>query len=382
MTSIRYAVLAVSSAIAFGPPAQAADPIEVIAPFNLTGAASVLDVASYNGSALAIELINKGGGIDGREVVLVAVDTETDENLIGQKVGDALSAHPDAVAGIGYSYSTEALDAGKLFQAAGLPFISPGATDPAVPAEVGDMMFYAAYGDDAQAAAMALFVHEKLGLDTVAVWIDERRTYTRTIGRFFLESFKNLGGTVALAQSDKDPAGFADFLTKVKTVTPAPKAVYAATFPSDGPDMIKMARAAGVDLPLLSADGWDEEGVAAASKAEDLDGIYFTTHRFIGVDTPAMSAFIDDYTKKYGEAPPSAFAPLGFDSVNLLADAIRRAGSTDPQAIRAALAATTDFEGVVGKIAYTPGDRVPKKPVAVIAVDDGSESLQWVVTPD
>ncbi|MCP4308640.1 MAG: ABC transporter substrate-binding protein, partial [bacterium] len=74
--------------------------------------------------------------------------------------------------------------------------------------------------------------------------------------------------------------------------------------------------------------------------------------------------------------------PLGFDSVNLLADAIRRAGSTDPGDVQAALAATTDFEGVVGKIAYAPGNRVPKKPVAVIAVDNGKESLEWVGTPD
>ncbi|MCP4380403.1 MAG: ABC transporter substrate-binding protein, partial [Hyphomicrobiales bacterium] len=252
-------------------------------------------------------------------------------------------------------YSTEALDAGKLFQAAGLPFISPGATDPAVPAEVGDMMFYAAYGDDAQAAAMALFARNKLDFDAVAVWIDERRTYTKTIGRFFQDSFKTLGGTVALVQSDDSADGFADFLTKIESLTPAPQAIYAATFPSDGPDMIKTARDAGVGLPLLSADGWDEDTIVAASKAESLGDIYFTTHRFIGVDTPAMSAFVEAYTSKYGEAPPSAFAPLGFDSVNLLADAIRRAGSTDPGDVQAALAATTDFEGVVGKIAYAPG---------------------------
>ncbi|MCP4383721.1 MAG: ABC transporter substrate-binding protein, partial [Hyphomicrobiales bacterium] len=146
---ISRAAIAAFFTIAFGPLAQASEPIEIIAPFNLTGAASVLDAASYNGAALAVDLINQQGGIDGRHVVLVAVDTETDESVISSRIGEALSAHPGAIAGIGYSYSTEALDAGKLFQAAGLPFISPGATDPAVPAEVGDMMFYAAYGDDA-----------------------------------------------------------------------------------------------------------------------------------------------------------------------------------------------------------------------------------------
>lgn len=380
MTSVRrflHAAAAVA-ALSLAGPAAAAEPLQIIAAFDLTGGSAVLDLPSYNGALLAAEAINARGGIDGRTVELIPVDTESRPETVAAKVEAALAAHPDAIAGIGYSYSTEALDAGRVFQAKGLPFVSPGATDPSVPTEVGDFMFYAAYGDDAQAAAMAAFTRDQLGLDRAAVWIDSRDLYTRTVGADFGASFTAGGGTVALARSDDDLAGYATFLDAVKAAAPPVGALYVASMPDAAPDLISRMRAAGVAVPLLSGDGWDADTIVALSKAEGLAGIYFTTHRFLGVDTPAMAAFVADYAKRFGSAPPNAFAPLGFDTVNLIADAIDRAGSTDPRAIRDALAGTTAFPGIVGPIGYAPGVRVPKKEVAVIEIANGVETLRWV----
>jgi branched-chain amino acid transport system substrate-binding protein len=96
------------------------------------------------------------------------------------------------------------------------------------------------------------------------------------------------------------------------------------------------------------------------AKSNGIKNIVFTTHLFLGVDTPGMKEFSEAYKQKVGSPPPNAFAPLGFDSVNLLATAIERAGSIQPDAVRSALANTRDFEGLVGKIAYSPGKRVPE----------------------
>ena len=169
-------------------------PIVVIAPFDLTGDEASLDVAAANGALLAANQINEAGGIDGRDISLFMIDTKSDPKNVGPSVEAALAQHPDAVAGIGYTYSGEALIAGKVFQAKGLPFISPGATDPRVPAEVGDDMFYAAYGDNAQALAMARFMREELKIERVAIWIDNSRLYPRTIGEDFERSLKNSVG--------------------------------------------------------------------------------------------------------------------------------------------------------------------------------------------
>jgi branched-chain amino acid transport system substrate-binding protein len=359
--------------------APAADqPIKIIAAFNLTGGSAVLDAPSYDGAVLAAEIINRDGGVLGRPLELVPVDTESKADSVAAKVEAALAAHPDAIAGIGYSYSTEALNAGQVFQAKGLPFVSPGATDPIVPAEVGDNMFYAAYGDDAQAAAMASFVRNELKLDQAAVWIEDTDLYPRTIGADFPKSFEARGGKIVLNQSDDSADGFDDFIGKLRTVSPTAQAVYVASMPDTAPDLIAAARAAGITVPLLSGDGWDADTVVAKSKEASLRDIYFTTHNFLGVDTPAMEAFVRDYTDRFGEPPPNAFAPLGYDTVNLIADAMRRAGSADPAAVRGELAATTNFPGIVGPISYEPGVRVPKKEVSVIEVADGEKSLRWV----
>ena len=290
----------------------------------------------------------------------------------------ALAASPDAVAGIGYSYSTETLPAGEVFQAHGLPFVSPGATDPAIPPEVGDFLFYAAYGDDVQAAAMAAFARGQLKLDRVAVWVDESRDYTRTVGRDFAQSFEALGGEIVLTETDTGATGFGAFVNKLGSSESTAQAAYLASSPDEAPAVIGAVRAAGIAMPLLSGDGWDADTVVALSKEDALGGIYFTTHRFLGVDTPEMKAFVAAYAARFGADPPNAFAPLGYDTVGLLADAIRRAQSVEPAAIRDALAATRDYPGVVGVIGYAPGVRVPKKAVAVIAVDNGVQTLRWV----
>ena len=147
--------------------------------------------------------------------------------------------------------------------------------------------------------------------------------------------------------------------------------------PRSAISLIKQVRDAGVDVPLLSGDGWDDEAIVESSKRNGIKNIVFTTHLFLGVDTPGMKVFSEAYKQKFGSPPTNAFAPLGFDSVNLLATAIERAGSIQPDAVRSALANTRDFEGLVGKIAYSLGKRVPNKAVAVIKIDDGVETPVW-----
>ena len=360
---------------------QAAEPIIVIASFNMTGPEAVLDAPCYRGAELAVEKLNAAGGLLGRPIELIGVDTASDVGSAASKVASALKSRPTAVAGIGFNDSTYALDAGRVFQKAGVPFITPGATAPDLPKRVGDDLFLAAYGDDAQALVMAKYARNELKLQRVALWIDKSRVYTRTVGGFFDKFFRQLGGTVAKRTYTADVTDFRDFIAAYKTANPKPEAIYAASMPRSAVPLIEQVRAAGIDVPLLSGDGWDDEEIVVASKRQDIKGIFFTTHRFLGVDTPGMRAFVKAYTRKFGAPPPNAFAPLGFDTVNLLADAIERAGSTTPEAIRAALANTRDFQGVVGKIAYAPGSRVPKKAVSVIRIDNGVETPVWTWTP-
>jgi branched-chain amino acid transport system substrate-binding protein len=361
--------------------AQSAEPIVVIAPFNLTGPDAVLDAPCYKGAELAVEGLNAAGGVLGRPIRLVPVDTASDVSSTANKVDSVFKRYPNAIAGIGFTDSTYALVAGRVFQKAGIPFITPGATAPDLPQEVGNDMFLAAYGDDAQALVMAQYAWNELKLRHLTLWIDDSRVYTRAVGNFFDNFFRQLGGTVDKRTYTVGAPDFGDFIAAYKAADPKLGGIYAASLPGSAVPLIEQVRDAGINVPLLSADGWDDGEIVAASKRKGIKGIYFTTHRFLGVDTPGMKAFVNAYAQKFGAAPPNAFAPLGFDSMNLLAAAIERATTTNPEAIRTALAETRDFQGLVGKIAYAPGKRIPDKAVSVVRIDDGAETLVWTWTP-
>jgi branched-chain amino acid transport system substrate-binding protein len=383
MSGIRSVFVAMIGvlAIAIGGPVRAADPIVVIAAFNITGPENVLDAPSYNGAVVAVEELNNRGGVLGRPIRLVLVDTASNDKTTAAKMTAALAQNPTAVAGLGFSYSTYARNAGQAFQSAGLPFVTSGATAPDLPQQVGDGMFLAAYGDDAQARAMADYAYNQLNLRHIAVWVNEGRIFTRTVGRYFDEAFRALGGTVDRRGYADGKSDFQDYIAFFKAAETKPQAIYAASRPRTAVTLIEQVRTTEIGVPLLSADGWDDHDLFAASKANGFADILFTTHLFVGVETPAMIAFVDAYTQKFGSAPPNAFAPLGFDTVNLIADAIDRAGSADPADIRDALAETRGFEGVVGKIAYAPGKHVPEKAVSVIRIDNGVKSPVWTWEP-
>jgi branched-chain amino acid transport system substrate-binding protein len=327
--------------------AQAAEPITVLAPFNLTGPQAVLGAPCYKGAELAVEKLNAAGGVLGRPIELIPIDTASEVSRTTRELESALERYPNATAGIGYTDSTYALDAGRAFQKAGIPFITPGATAPDLPHQVGSGMFLAAYGDDAQALAMAKYAWNELKLRHVALWVDESSVYTRTVGGFFEEFFRNLGGTVDRRNFAGGVTDFGDWIAAFKKAEPKPQAIYVASMPRSAVSLIEQVRDAGVDVPLLSGDGWDDEEIVEASKGNGIKNIVFTTHLFLGVDTPGMHEFSEAYKLKFGSPPPNAFAPLGFDSVNLLAAALERAGSTQPDAVRTSLANTRDFQGLV-----------------------------------
>jgi ABC-type branched-subunit amino acid transport system substrate-binding protein len=98
--------------------AQAAEPITVLAPFNLTGPQAVLGAPCYKGAELAIEKLNAAGGVLGRPIELIPIDTASEVSRTTNEFESAIERYPTATAGIGYTDSTYGFDAGRIFQAA------------------------------------------------------------------------------------------------------------------------------------------------------------------------------------------------------------------------------------------------------------------------
>ncbi len=171
-------------------------------------------------------------------------------------------------------------------------------------------------------------------------------------------------------------------ITKLKAMSPKPDVLYVAAQPDDIGLVVKQMRQAGLTQPIVGGDGYDTPLLLSVG-GKAANNVYFSTHAYMAEDsTPAIVTFYKAYKAAYNTPPENAFAALGYDTVGLVADAITRAGSTDPAKIRDALAATQGYKGITGSISYAPGSRVPQKTVSIIGVKDDKLYLAAEVTPN
>ncbi len=352
-------------------------PVIVGALYNLTGGQQDLDVPSSRGARLAVDEANKKGGVLGRPVQLILRDGQTKPKVIARETAKLFKQETTIAGLIGFSDTDMVLAAASIAAKNKRVFLTSGATSPELPRQVPQYLFLACFGDNVQAAAGAEWAIKTLKARSVVVLYKQSSSYARLLHGYFETRFKQLGGKV-LAVRPYTPASIK---AKVRDLPPA-DLVYLAAQPDDVAAAIAALREAGIASPILGGDGLDIG--AAWKQVAHADKIYFTTHAYLGADNPdaRVQAFRAAYAKAYPGKEADAFAALGYDTARLLMAAIASAGSTEPQAVRRALAATTGFAGVTGTIGYRNGSRIPAKSVSIIAVTQGRQSLAASVLPE
>ena len=349
--------------------------------YNMTGSQASLDAPSANGANLAAKEINAAGGVLGKQIQLVVFDGKSDASTIGT-AATQLAQTEKVVAMLGFSDSDMVMAAAPTAAKAGIAFVTSGATSPSLLSQVPDYLFLACFGDNVQAAAGAEYAVNSLKAKSVYLLIDKGMEYTLLLGKYFKERFTELGGTVVLEDTyqggDKD---FSAQITKVKGLKAKPDMLYIASGPDDVGTIVKQFRNAGIKSPIMGGDGYDTPLLVQVA-GKGAENTYFTTHSLMDpqLGTDAVKKFIASYQAEYKNPPENAFAGLGYDTVKLLADAIARAKSADPKAIRKALSETKDLAGVTGSITYA-GSRIPQKGVTVILVKGGKFTLAAEVVP-
>jgi len=379
-TKIFYALGAIVFSLLLIFPALGADTIKLGALYNLTGGMSSIDAPALNGAKLQAKLINEQGGLVGKEIEVIGIDTKTDQKAAATGAKKALSA--GVVAGLGYGDTTYVMAAAPLFQQKGIPFVTSGATHPMLPQWVGDCMFMTPFGDDDQSFAIADYTVKKLAAKKVVVWTDNSMDFTKALSKFYKQRLKELGAEVVLEDffmmGDKD---FSAQIARLKNASPKPDAVFISAIPNEAGLTVKQIREAGLTLPIVSGDGFDTELVTTVPGDKLANDVYFSTHTYREDNRPEVLAFVEAYQKEYGRPPENAFAALGFDAVGLIADAIKRAGTTESKALREALASTKGFKAVTGEISYTRPTGVPLKGVSIISVHNGKYKVEEIWFP-
>lgn len=341
---------------------------------SLTGPQGTFGEDAIKGAQLAAEQINAQGGILGHPFKLVVRDTQSTTEGTIQAVNDLIDKE-DAVALIGEITTDRSMAAAPVAQEKGIPMITPGSTHEGVTA-VGDFIFRVGYTDPFQANAMARFARS-IDVEKAALLYDNSTAYGRDLAGTFKSDFEALGGKIYAVGTYR--AGDTDFKAQLEQIKAQnPEVIFLPSYYTEAALIITQARQIGLDQPFLGTDGWDSPEFLRIG-GDAVNNSYFSGHFSAESNNPQVQEFVKTYTAAYG-APPPPLAALAYDSVYLLADALKRAGSDDPIPLKNALAGTQDFPGVTGNITLDE-KRNPNKPVVIIRVDKGKFNYLETVQP-
>ena len=355
---------------------EGGDTIKVGEFASLTGKEATFGQSSHEGTLMAIEEINAAGGVLGKKLQLLTEDTQSKSGESATVVNKLVS-RDGAVAILGEVASSRSLEAAPICQQNKTPMISPSSTNPKV-TETGDFIFRVCFIDPFQGTVMANFASKSLKAGKVAVFTDVKSDYSKGLAKFFKEQFVKNGGQIT-AELDFN-GGDKDFKAQLTAIKAAnPDAVFVPGYYTDAALIAIQARQLGLNVPLLGGDGWESEKLTEIGK-DAVEGHYFSTHYHPDVGSDLSKRFVDNYRKRWNGKNPDALAACAYDSALVLADAIKRAATTDGTKVRDALAATKDFKAVTGNITIN-AQRDASKAAVILQVKDGKFKYLETVEP-
>ena len=305
---------------------------------DLTGRTSNFGQSTKNGVEMAINEINQAGGVDGRQIQVIAEDDEGRPEKAATVVTKLIN-QDRVIALIGEVTSGNTLAAAPKAQSAQVPMISSAATTPAV-TQVGDYIFRVCFIDPFQGAVMAQFAANTLKAKKAAIMLDFNSPYSRGLTEFFEASFTKLGGQVidkqSYTQGDRDYKGQ---LTALRANNP--DVIYVPGYYGEVGVIAKQCQQLGIKAPLLGGDGWDATQLWELG-GDALNGDFISNHYSVDDPSPAIQKFVANYKGRYGNVP-DALAALGYDAMGVLADSIKRAGTTEGPKLRDAIARTQNY---------------------------------------
>lgn len=359
-----------------------ADTIKVGANLEMTGGSASYGISSKNAIELAFKEINEKGGINGKQLELVVADNKS-EAAEATNAMQKLVSQDNVVAVIGPNLSSSVIAASAINNSAKVLDIAPMATNPYVTVDQAsgktkDFNYRTCFIDPFQGTVMAKFATAELGVGNAAILIDNSSDYAKGLAQFFKENFVKEGGAVTAEESylQKD-TDFKATLTKIKATNP--DFLYVPGYYQEVGLIVKQARELGMNMPIAGGDGWDSAKMPEIAGAAALNNTYFSSLYSPEDSSDINKNFVAAYEKAYGQKP-DVFAALSYDSALLVAEAIKKAGSTEPAKISEAMAKINGFSGVSGSVTFDDKHN-PVKSAVILEYKDGAQSLKTKINP-
>lgn len=356
------------------------DTIKIGANLELSGGVASYGQSIKEGIDLALDEINKEG-IDGKKLELVAFDnkSEAPEAIAG---ATRLITQEKVVAIIGSATSGNTKAQVEIAQSNKIPLLTPSGTAEDVTFKDGvlnDFVFRTCFIDPFQGNVAANYAASELKAKTAAIILDSASDYSKGLAASFKETFTKQGGKIvkeeAFVAKDTD---FRAQLTNIKGANP--DFVYVPAYYEEVGLIIKQARELGIDVTMMGGEGWDSPKLVELAGGDALDNTFITNSYSPGDSDPKVQEFVKAFKAKYKDKTPDAFNALGYDSVYFLADAIKRAGSTDGEKIQKALEETDGLELVTGKLKLDDKHN-PIKSAVILEYVNGEQTFKTKVNP-
>jgi branched-chain amino acid transport system substrate-binding protein len=363
-----------------GAPKQA-DTIKIGAALCLTGIQAPLDEPALKGAQVAVDEINKTGGVLGKQLELINLDCKSDPVTTGNVAVQLVDQGAKAI--IAPSDFDFGGPASREAQKVGIVGISPAASSPMYGSNaLGDKQFTMSMWNTTMGAAAAQYAREQ-GWETVYVVTDDFIQYTKDLGIYFVQAFKDQGGTVLY--EEKYTQGAADFsaqLARMKNQTEQPDFYYISSYMPDLGLIIRTMREAGITQPIMGGDSYDDPGLFQALGEQYGNDIVFATHTWVSPDTsPQMAEFLKAYEAKFGGPPEAMWAATGWDVVHILAGAMEKAGTTDGAAMAKVMEDNT-WDLLTGQLDWDPAAKGHEthKQAAMVKLTAGKPSfIGWLM---
>jgi branched-chain amino acid transport system substrate-binding protein len=332
---------------------------------------------TVSGAQLAVRQINEKGGlvIGGRsyliELVVEGIENDAEQAMSATK---KLIEEEKVVAIIGPQYSGDAIAAGEIAEAAGIPLISGTSTNPRT-TENRKFVFRATFTDTFQAKALAKLAYTDLQARNVAILYDQTDAYSADVALLFATYFGNEGGMV-LASEGFESGNWNIEKQLLSILESESNLVFLPLYPAEAIYAAGALRKLGFTGTFLGSDGWDS---ATLMNLPAFEGAYSSTTYSANVTSLENEVFTQAYQAIYNTAPLDA-AALTYDALQLIFLAIKQEQSFKPQDIRSGLYNISVYTGASGPIDFVKnGD--PVKPVSILFYEAGQVEFYKAIQP-
>ncbi len=363
-------------------PAFAADTIKIGEIATVTGDFAAYGVAEVEAVKMAVSEINAKGGVLGKKLEVVMYDCRTrNEDMVN--AARRLVQQDKVVAAIGPSGSGLCIAASPVFNQGKVAHIGTLPTNPNVTVDekgkVKPYNFRICFLDPYQGKILAVFAANDLKAKKAAILYDVSSDYSHGLREFFTKSFMAAGGKIVADEGHRgEDVDFRAQLTKIKQSNP--DVLVLPTMGKCTPLSVKQAREMGIDVPIIGGDGYGDFMWEITGK-EAMKNTFWVSH--VAKEDPALKEFFEKYKKQAGtECQEFMNAVMAYDSVYWLADAIKRANSTDPVKVRDALENTKGLQLMHTKLTMDEFHNPKDKDGFILEAKDGKAVFFKKIRPN